>query len=246
MKLQIEGSYLDAMVDTFPGLAPLKEQLRFGNKVEVPFGQLSNAELSYLRDLYQAAGPEMSARAAQLATLQEVMNDNGVRFEAEALEMIVPAIARYLMTNAIRGWLFTANVSGKPLPYVVTRLDYTPSSNDETGKVFVELKANAKGTITMATFRIDAKDIDKKTIAEIFAAKGFLKETPELIRVYDETVARYFNWRAQYGAQFSGQGTGFLPRIRILHIAIPTGRAKMWWCCPPEAALPVWSTTRAS
>ena len=209
MKLQIERSYLDAMVDTFPGLAPLKEQLRFGNKVEVQFEKLSNAELGYLRDLYQEAGPEMSARAAQLATLQEVMNDDGVRFEAEALEMVVPAIARYLTTNAIRGWLFTANVSGKPLPYVVTRLDYTPSSNDETGKVFVELKANAKGIITVATFRIDGNDIDKKTIPEIFAAKGFLKETPELIRVYDETVARYFDWRAQYGAQFSGRGTGF-------------------------------------
>ena len=209
MKLQIERQYVDAMVDAFPALAPLKEQLRFGNKVEVPFQQLSNTEISFLGNLYQAGGPEMRTRAAQLATLQKAMNDDGVRFEAEELEMVVPAIARYLMTNAIRGWLFTANVASKPLPYVVTRLDYTPASNDETGKVFVELKANAKGTITMATFRISANDIAKKTIAEIFAAKGFLKETPELIGAYDETVARYFDWRAQYGAQFSGQGTGF-------------------------------------
>jgi len=61
----------------------------------------------------------------------------------------------------------------------------------------------------MATFRIGAADIDQKTIAEIFAAKGYLKETPALISAYDETAARYFDWRAQYGAQFSAQGTGF-------------------------------------
>ena len=52
-------------------------------------------------------------------------------------------------------------------------------------------------------------DIDGKTIGEIFAAKGFLKETPELIAAYDETIERYFSWRGQYGGQFSCRGTGF-------------------------------------
>ena len=136
-------------------------------------------------------------------------HDDGIRFRADELEMVLPAIARYLMSNAIRGWLFTANVASKPLPYVITRLDYTPASNDETGKVYAELKANAKGSIHMATFRIGAGDIDNKTISEIFAAKGYLKETPELISAYAETAAHYFDWRAQYGAQFSAQGAGF-------------------------------------
>jgi hypothetical protein len=95
------------------------------------------------------------------------------------------------------------------LPYVVTRLDYTPPANDETGRIFIELKANAKGTIQTSTVRIAASDIVGRTVAEIFTAKGFLKETPELIRAYDETVERYFAWRPQYGTQFSGQGTGF-------------------------------------
>ena len=42
-----------------------------------------------------------------------------------------------------------------------------------------------------------------------FADIGFLKETPELIATYDEAAGRYFDWRARYGAQFSGSGTGF-------------------------------------
>ena len=209
MKLQIEQPYIAAMIDAFPGLASLQEQLKFGNKVEVPFEQLSDTELDFLGNLYRAAGPEMRVRAAQLATLQKAIRDDGIRYKADELEEVVPAIARYLMSDALRGWLFTANAASKPLPYVVTRLDYTPALNDETGKVMVELKANAKGTVTLATFRIGAGDIDGKTMGEIFAGKGYLKETPELVSAYDETITRYFDWRAQYGAQFSGQGTGF-------------------------------------
>ncbi|MFX5464901.1 AAA family ATPase, partial [Acinetobacter baumannii] len=80
----------------------------------------------------------------------------------------------YLIADAIRGWMFTANVASRPLPYVVTRLDYTAPSNDESGRVFIELKANAKGSITTATLRMSAGDIVGRTVAEIFAAKGFL------------------------------------------------------------------------
>ncbi|MFG1400131.1 AAA family ATPase [Roseixanthobacter pseudopolyaromaticivorans] len=209
MKLQIERPYIEAMTASFPALAPLKEQLRFGEKVEVAFTQLSEAELNFLQHLYRGAGPQMQTRLAQIATLQRAFSDKSVRFAANDLESVVPAIARYLIADAIRGWMFTANVASRPLPYVVTRLDYTPPSNDETGRVFVELKANAKGAVTSTTLRISGGEIAGKTIAEIFAHKGFLKETPELIAAYDETEARYFAWRGRYGAQFSGRGTGF-------------------------------------
>jgi ATPase family protein associated with various cellular activities (AAA) len=209
MKLQIERPYFEAMVTSFPGLASLREQLRFGDRVEVAFGQLSDAELGYLRELYSQAGPDMQVRSAQIVTLQRAFSEQSVRFTAADLESVLPAIARYLVSDAIRGWMFTASVASRPLPYVVTRLDYTPPSNDETGRVFIELKANAKGAITSTTLRIAASDIVGKTVPEIFAAKGFLKETPELVAAYDDTESRYFEWRARYGHQFSGAGTGF-------------------------------------
>ena len=44
----------------------------------------------------------------------------------------------------------------------------------------------------------------------MLAAKGFFKETPELIAAYDRSVERYFTWRADYGRQFSGRGTGIV------------------------------------
>ncbi len=209
MKLQLERKTVEALADQFPRLSTLKDQLRFGNKAEAAFSHFNRDEISYLRNLYEDSGPEYRARAAQLATLQQALNDDGLKFDAEDLELLVPAIARYLAENGIRGWLFQANAAGKPMAFVVTRLDYTPPGNDETGKVMIELKANAKGKLSIATIRIYASDIAGRTVAEIFAAKGFLKETPELIATYDEAASRYFDWRARYGAQFSGTGTGF-------------------------------------
>ena len=209
MKLEIERPYIEAMMMEFPGLVALKEQLRFGDRVEVGFSQLSAVELNFLGGLYEQAGPEMQLRAAQLSTLQRALSGDGKRFSTKELENVLPALVHYLVTDAIRGWLFTASVTVKPLPYVISRIDFIPDSNDESGKLVIELKANAKGTLATSTIRISASDIEQKTIGEILAAKGFLKETPEFIRAYDETAERYFNWRAQYGSQFSGQGTGF-------------------------------------
>jgi hypothetical protein len=151
----------------------------------------------------------MQAHYARLSTLQKALNDNGERFTSTDLEKVLPAIVRYLVDGGIRGWLFTSSVASRLLPYVITKLDYTPPNNDETGRVFIELKANAKGSLTQQLMRINAGDIVGKTVADLFADRGFVKETPEIIAAYDDTIERYFEWRAQYGAQFSGQGTGF-------------------------------------
>jgi len=209
MKLQIDRRHIEPMIEAFPRLDFVREQLRFGNKVELSFSQLHDEELVFLEDLYAQGGPELRARGAQIATLQKAMREGGRRFEPEELEMAVPAIARYLAEGSTRGWVFSATITGKPLAYVVTRLDYTPPSEEETGKIFVELKANARARMATATVRITGPDIAGRNIAEILAAKGFVKETPELLQSYDEGAARYFDWRAQYGAQFAGTGVGY-------------------------------------
>jgi len=209
MKLQIERPYVDALVEQFPGLVSLKEQLRFGNRAEVAFNHFSSTELAFLRNLYEDAGSHMQGHAAQISTLQQALNDEGERFQADNLESLLPAITSFLIKDAIRGWLFFANVAGKPLPYVITRLDYTPPGEEEAGRIVLELKANSQGKIATETLIIRGKDVDNKTVSEIFAAKGFLKETAALIRAYNESAERYFDWRARYGEQFSGNGTGY-------------------------------------
>lgn len=209
MKLQIERNHVEAMVKAFPRLAFLQDQLRLGSRAEVPFAQLEHAELRFLGDLYGAGGPTQRARAAQLETLQQAFNDEGFRFEDDDLEKVVPEVIRYLAKGAIRGWLFTAALTGKPLAWAVTRIDYTPPGGEESAKVLVELKSNAKAKLATANIRINPSDIPGRTIAEIFATKGFVRETRTLIAAYDEGATRYFDWRARSGEQFSGTGVGY-------------------------------------
>ena len=163
-----------------------------------------------LAALYQAAGSEWHAQSAILLALQKARQGNDLRFGPDDdLELLLPALAGLLIGDAIRGWLFSINVDGKALAYVITRLDYVAPGNDETGKIVMELKANAKGVIASLAIRISAGDMANRSVREILAAKGFLKETPELIAAYDAEVSRYFEWRGHYGAQYSALGVGF-------------------------------------
>jgi len=209
VKLQIEQRYVEAMLDQFPQLDTLKQQLRFGRHAEVSFNQLDHQQLAFLQNLYQQAGPGMQGHAAQIATLQKALNDEGERFSADDLERLMPAIADYLLKDGIRGWLFRASSSAKPIAYVITRLDYTPPGEEEAGRILLELKANTRGKIDIENLIIRSRDIADKTLSEIFAHKGYLKETAELIQAYDESAQRYFEWRAAYGKQFAASGTGF-------------------------------------
>jgi hypothetical protein len=209
MKLMIERSYVDALVDAWPELSSLQEQLRFGDRAEVAVEQLSAEQARHLGALFREGGPEMHLRAAQLATLRAVLDEGGRRFTANDLEDFLPELLRYLLAEGIRGWVFSADVSRRPLPYVLTRIDYTPTNNEETGKVFLEMKANAKGSLITNVIRVTASDVDGRTVGEVFVAKGFLKETPELVAAYDATATRYFDWRGRYGEQFAASGRAF-------------------------------------
>lgn len=105
MKIQIERPYAETMILAFPQWARLQDQLRFGDKVELRFQQLSNGEIDFLGNLYRQAEPAMQPQATQLATLQQALNDDGQRYAAADLEMVLPAIARFLISGAIRGKL---------------------------------------------------------------------------------------------------------------------------------------------
>ncbi len=209
MKLQIERCNVEAMIAEFPDLSGLKEQLRFGNKAEIPFEQLSSIQLGFLRNLYEQAGPNMAGRAAQIAALQRAVNDPGGRYDEGGLEALVPDIAEFLLRNAIRGWLFKAHANGKPMAYLVSRIDFTPPGEEESGRILIDLKANSMAKLATVNLIIRERDIIGKTVAEIFAAKGFFHETEELIDAYNRSADRFFAWRADYGRQFSGRGTGY-------------------------------------
>ena len=207
MKLQIERRYVENLINNFPHLQPLKDQLRFGNKVEVFYRQLAEAEWLYLQQLYGHDGQAMRNQAALLASLHQAFKGDDTRYNPEQLELLLPAMARYLTEDAIRGWLYHTDATGRSSPFLITRLDYTPPGEEEAGRIILELKANSKGKVVIESLMIRGKDINGLTIAEIFASKGYLKETPDLVASYDDAAGRYFDWRARYGEQFSGWGT---------------------------------------
>lgn len=208
MKLQIDRLHAEAMAQRFPELHALTEQLKFGNRAELPFHHFSIEQLGYLRNMYEDAGPALQGKAAQLATLEVALADPGERFAEGDLEHVLPAIAEYLIRDGIRGWLFKANTVGKPLAYLVQRIDFLPPGEEEAGRIMLDLKANSMAKVATSTLIIRERDIPGRTVAEILAAAGYLKETPALIAAYDSSAKRYFEWRSDYSRQFSGRGTG--------------------------------------
>jgi hypothetical protein len=208
MNLQLEKPYVEAMLNRFSDLGFLAEQLKFGNRAEVPFQRFSDEHMHYLKDLYTQAGPALHGKVAQISTLQNAICANDPKFTRGDLERLVPEITRYLTEHAERGWLFKINAAGKPLAYLVTRIDFTPPGEEESGRILIDLKTHAAGKITTNTVLLLDKDIDGQSIAQMFATKGYMRETPELLASYDASAAKYFDWRAQYGRQFVAQGTG--------------------------------------
>ncbi|KAB0583138.1 AAA family ATPase [Ideonella dechloratans] len=209
MKLALERAQVQALSEAFPRLAMLQDQLRYTHRLELPWQQLQLGELTFLGNLYQAQGAE--ARHRQLQGLLAALQDEGPRFgEDDELEQLLPALAHYLIQGAQRGWLFATSPGGRAAAWVVTRLDYVSGSNEEMGKVLIELKALLRAGIVSTTVRIVEADLPGHTVAEILAAKGLLKETPALLAAYDAMAERYIDWRGRYGAQFCGQGIGFV------------------------------------
>lgn len=207
MKLIIDRPYVEALTSEFPELSSLNQQLKFGSKAEVLLEQLSSPQLDFLQQLYSAE-PALEWRAAQLQTLRQAIEAEGERFRERDLERLVPAIAEFLIKDASRGWLYKINAAGKPLPYLVSRIDFTPPGEEETGRILIDLKANSMGKIASITMQLLERDIIGRTLPEILLHKGFLKETPTLNTAYDHSAQRFFKYRADYGHQFSACGTG--------------------------------------
>ena len=208
MKFILDKSFVEAMISEFAELTFLAEQLRFGNRAEVSYQQLARQHIAHLHSLYQSAGKAMAPQAALVATLLQASDYSGHRFNEVELEFLLPEIVAYLSDKTQKGWLFKVNSEGKPLPWLVTRIDYTPPGEEETGRVLVELKANAMAKVAVQTMTILERDIKEKTLAEILIAKGYLKETADLLAQYEESNERYFSWRSEDGEQFVAQGTG--------------------------------------
>ncbi|MFG1359917.1 ATP-binding protein [Xanthobacter pseudotagetidis] len=207
MKLIVERLVVESLVESFPAHAPLLDQARFSSRIEVGLDALAAPEVARLSVLL-AQGGITGGQAEQLSSLADALSAGGRAFGPDELEDLAPELALYLIRDAIRGWLFHMSPAAKPQPYLVTRIDYTPPGDEEAGRIIIELKANSRGKVAVEQLLIRARDLSGKTVAGLLAAKGWLKESAPLLAAFDAHAERYFDWRARYGHQFSGAGTG--------------------------------------
>lgn len=207
MKIVLERQLVEALVAEFPDRAGLLAQPRFSDRIEVGLSGLAPAELARLHALTDE-GRLDRGRRDQLAALARVASADGPRFGPDDLDRLAPALALHLVEGAIRGWLFRMAPDGRPQPWLVTRLDYTPPGEEESGRIIVEVKANSRGRIAVETVVIRARDLDGRTVGAVLARLGWLMEDDALLAAHDERSARYFDWRARAGEQFTGLGVG--------------------------------------
>lgn len=208
MKLVVERDIVEAFAIDFPERATLLAQPRFSDRVEIGLTALSGPEIGRLHDLVSERGGLDRGRAEQLASLARAVTEEGPKFSADDLERFTPALALWLVEGVSRGWLFRMSPDGRPHPWLVTRLDYTPPGEEESGRVIVELKANSRGKIAVESLMIRPRDLAGRTVAGTLAALGWLKEDEGLVAAFDARAARYFEWRGRFGEQFTGLGNG--------------------------------------
>ncbi len=208
MKLTIDKAVAHDFVSQRPLHQALLSQLRFSNRVEIGLDGLDADDLACLYRLFAAQQGDTHQQTVQLATLARIMAEPGETYLAEDLSKVPPAMARYFIDGAERGWLFRLNPSGRPYPYLITRLDYTPPGDEEAGRIILELKANSCGKVALQNVFIRPRDLIGRTLGQILSAQGYVKEDAGLLALFDDQMGRYFRWRADYGKQFSGRGTG--------------------------------------
>lgn len=207
MKLQIERNVASRLFQQCPSLSSWEEQLKLASRVEIPFQVFNQEQLNLLIDIYgQLAGG--SGKKAQLQALRDASFEVEPVAVGEDLEELLPELIAHLSQNVSRGWLFRLEGSGTLLPWAVSRIDFTPAGSEEQARIVIDLKANSRGKLQTKQLIISERDLNHQTLVELLAAKGYLKETEQLLTSFDVANERYITWRANFGEQFSGSGTG--------------------------------------
>ncbi|WP_432697995.1 ATP-binding protein [Marinobacterium sp. YM272] len=207
MKLQIERNVATTLFQRCPSLTTWEEQLKLASRVEIPFQVFNQEQLNLLIDIYGQL-PGGAGKKAQLQALRDASFAAEPVSVGEDLEELLPELIAHLSQNVSRGWLFRLEGSGTLLPWAVSRIDFTPAGSEEQARIVIDLKANSRGKLQTKQLIISERDLNNQSLVELLATKGYLKETDHLLASFDAANERYINWRANFGEQFSGSGTG--------------------------------------
>ena len=203
MNLKLERHIAQPLFSSHPDLRCWESQLKLASRVEIPFNAFNTQQLDSLIDLYRDNNPGKSALLLSLRQGHQAKSE-----PYTDVEQLLPDLINYLFQQSDRGWLFKLDGGGSLLPYAITRIDFNPAGQEEQARILIEVKANSRGKLSTNQILITDRDLDKANLAELLAAKSYLKETPALLAEFQRSNEQYLQWREQSGEQFSGVGTG--------------------------------------
>lgn len=185
--------------------------LRDDNAISIYFYQLDEEAKDWLHAQMSDAGHR--ATASTITALRNAEKDPA-NAPIASLEVLTQVIGEFIKQDAIDGWIYAIGEDGERLPWLVTNVAHQEMSNGDQC-VGMNLTAN---TVAMSnndysrpaarTIYFFSADVRNKKIADIFASKGFMKETPELKAAYQRSLEAFVNYVPQTNQQFIAQGSG--------------------------------------
>lgn len=179
--------------------------------ITIYFNQLNEMHRNWLYDRLLEEGDDLTART--LAGLIHAENDPN-NAEIRGLKMFEQALSRYLMQDAIDGWIYTIGKREDQMPWLVNNVYYQEASNAPPN-VAVQLLANSPAPTLEEVDRpatrmlyFFSEDLRTARVADILAAKGFLKESQELKDNYLYSVDRFSKMVMKVNQQFVADGEG--------------------------------------
>lgn len=179
--------------------------MRDDNQISVYYYQLDEKAKDWLHAQMIEAGLRSSANT--MAALREAERDPANSI-IPSLEVLVQAIGEFIKKDAIDGWVYAMGDDGETLPWLVTSIALQEMSNGQEC-VAMHIVSN---TVAMANndysrpnnrpvyfFTADAVN---KRVADILAAKGFMKENPERKQAYVESLERFVDYMPRTNEQF--------------------------------------------
>jgi hypothetical protein len=174
--------------------------------------KLTALPVGVLESMIPATG-ERKSTVTLLKGFIRVLGDS--RAKVGNLRLLPEALAKYLVMDAIDGWIYLNKDNEERLAYLVDDIQYHESSGDNSARVTVHLKANratikenrgSGSEIHTKTIRFGADDIVGKCAADVLLESGWLKETKELKIEYLEYFNSFRNYVSRSFAQFTAHG----------------------------------------
>lgn len=109
-------------------------------------------------------------------------------------------ITAFLRHDMLDGWLYRRETDGHLHPYLVTRIDIKERTNDPRPHLVISLLANGRGSgrnngsslgVVGTSESFEGDKVTRKRPADILAAAGLFKETPDLRAEYDAQMKVY-------------------------------------------------------